>query len=239
MCSADYGLSIGRGAFRFAAGNWTRVRQTVTLNTPGAQDGGFALDVDGHRVIERCDVFYRGKPTASAKDDGGPMLFAEGGVGGADSVLAASPDAPVDFTPLFGPPSGPDPVPDPPAVEPSAPAAPQVVTVTSTTTVCVAPTTITVAASTTQTDFALATAAIAAPPLITALGLSAAAPAPAPIGFTGLFFRCVSGVLSRVLLVRLTDALARSTFFGGHEPKYATPRDQFTWFKDFAMTINA
>ena len=31
----------------------------------------------------------------------------------------------------------------------------------------------------------------------------------------------------------------RSTFFGGHERKYATPKDQFTWFKDFAMAINA
>ena len=85
-----------------------------------------------------------------------------------------------------------------------------------------------------------AAVAVAAPPLVTALGLSAAAPAPAPIGFTGLFFRCASGSPPHACyLVRLTDALARSTFFGGHEPKYATPRDQFTWFKDFAMTANA
>jgi len=38
-----------------------------------------------------------------------------------------------------------------------------------------------------------------------------------PVGFTGLFF---------------------STFFGGHEEKYASPKDQFAWFKEFAMTIN-
>jgi hypothetical protein len=34
------------------------------------------------------------------------------------------------------------------------------------------------------------------------------------IGFAGIFF---------------------STFFGGHDDKYATPRDQYVWFKDFAL----
>ena len=72
VCDADYGLSIGRGAFTFAAGNWTHVRQTLTLNTPGKQDGGFALDVNGKRVIERCDVYYRG--AASPAADGGAAL---------------------------------------------------------------------------------------------------------------------------------------------------------------------
>ena len=53
VCDAEYGLSIGRGSFRFAAGNWTHVKQTVVLNTPGVQDGAFALDVDGlHRAFE-------------------------------------------------------------------------------------------------------------------------------------------------------------------------------------------
>jgi len=35
--------------------------------------------------------------------------------------------------------------------------------------------------------------------------------------FTGLFF---------------------STFFGGHEPEFATPTDQYTGFKDFLIEIN-
>ncbi|KAH9918345.1 uncharacterized protein BXZ73DRAFT_92201 [Epithele typhae] len=60
LCDSDFGLSVARGAFRFARGNWTRVRQTVALNTPGAQDGGFALDVDGVRVLERADVTFFG-----------------------------------------------------------------------------------------------------------------------------------------------------------------------------------
>ena len=36
--------------------------QTVYLNTPGQQDGQFTLDVNGARVIERSDVFYRDVP---------------------------------------------------------------------------------------------------------------------------------------------------------------------------------
>ncbi|KIO25567.1 hypothetical protein M407DRAFT_244027 [Tulasnella calospora MUT 4182] len=38
-----------------------------------------------------------------------------------------------------------------------------------------------------------------------------------PVGFVGLFF---------------------STFFGGHESKFATPVDQKIWFGDFALRIN-
>jgi hypothetical protein len=37
-----------------------------------------------------------------------------------------------------------------------------------------------------------------------------------PVGFAGLFF---------------------STFFGGHDQEYASPREQFTYFKDFEMAI--
>lgn len=36
------------------------MRQTIRLNTPGEQDGGMVLEVDGRRVIERGDVYYRG-----------------------------------------------------------------------------------------------------------------------------------------------------------------------------------
>ena len=67
VCDATYGFSIGRGSFQYAAGGWTRVRQTVVLNTPGKQDGGFSLDVNGKRVIDRSDVFYRDVPAPPTK----------------------------------------------------------------------------------------------------------------------------------------------------------------------------
>ncbi|KAF9480890.1 polysaccharide lyase family 14 protein [Pholiota conissans] len=58
-CDEAYGLSIGRGSFKWAAGSWTNIRQTISLNTPGEQDGSFTLDVNGQRKIDRNDVFYR------------------------------------------------------------------------------------------------------------------------------------------------------------------------------------
>ncbi|KAH9977425.1 hypothetical protein BJV74DRAFT_781262 [Russula compacta] len=32
--------------------------------------------------------------------------------------------------------------------------------------------------------------------------------------------------------------LTLSTFFGGHKKEFATPKDQFAWFKDFSLCIN-
>ncbi|KAI8999113.1 hypothetical protein BD414DRAFT_527118 [Trametes punicea] len=267
VCDADYGLSIGRGAFAFAPGNWTHVRQTVTLNTPGMQDGGFALDVNGVRVIERCDVYYRGVPRApdpeaesavvpgpvGAETDSGSSSLEAGDQDGfidtgglfhvkIDSVLAAdgakakavrdftpafapypelSPESILrgdadTFTPAFAPPSAfaPAPAPDVKVADPvssSGGAATSTMTVTSTTTVVPTPQTVTVYPTSTATAYVMAIASDVP------LGAEAVA-SPTPIGFTGLFF---------------------STFFGGHEPKYASPKDQFTWFKDFSMTINA
>jgi len=40
------------------------------LNTPGRQDGGFALDVNGVRIMNRNDVFYRGNLGASGSGKG-------------------------------------------------------------------------------------------------------------------------------------------------------------------------
>ena len=37
----------------------------MTLNTPGKQDGGFQLEVNGLLVINRTDVFYRDAVTSS------------------------------------------------------------------------------------------------------------------------------------------------------------------------------
>jgi len=62
VCDSTFGLSVARGSFEFSRGAWTHVRQTVVLNSPGVQDGGFLLEVNGDRVIDRGDVFYRDKP---------------------------------------------------------------------------------------------------------------------------------------------------------------------------------
>ena len=78
-CDSVYGLSMGRGSFRWAAGGWTSVTQTVYLNTPGQQDGQFTLDVNEERVMERKDVFYRDVPLG-----GDPLTTGDGDEGGED-----------------------------------------------------------------------------------------------------------------------------------------------------------
>ncbi|WVF71346.1 hypothetical protein IAT40_006149 [Kwoniella sp. CBS 6097] len=64
ICDAAYGLSIGRGAWTFALGDWTTVRQDVWLNTPGQNDGGFNIWVNGQLVLSASDVRYRENPDA-------------------------------------------------------------------------------------------------------------------------------------------------------------------------------
>ncbi|KAH7911911.1 hypothetical protein BJ138DRAFT_1005667 [Hygrophoropsis aurantiaca] len=59
VCDATYGLSVGRGSFHYTPGAWTFLRQNVVLNMPGQQDGIFTLEVNGIRVINRTDIFYR------------------------------------------------------------------------------------------------------------------------------------------------------------------------------------
>lgn len=59
------------------------------------------------------------------------------------------------------------------------------------------------------------------------------------IGFKGVFFRHVpSG--SDLYEIEHPNTLisSLSTFFGGHDTEFATPKDQFVWFKDFALYIN-
>ncbi|WVQ69684.1 uncharacterized protein L199_007904 [Kwoniella botswanensis] len=58
-CSTPYGLSIGRGSWTFQRGAWTDIRQDVWLNTPGMNDGGFNIWINGNLVVHADDVFYR------------------------------------------------------------------------------------------------------------------------------------------------------------------------------------
>ncbi|KAG9050800.1 hypothetical protein FS837_002356 [Tulasnella sp. UAMH 9824] len=103
-CNVDYGLSIGRGSFKFTPGRWTNVQQTVVLNTPGKQDGTFVLEVDGQRVLDVQGLYYREghplsvsslplgglaqKPVKYLKAGGGEILARRG-----DRITADSPAA--------------------------------------------------------------------------------------------------------------------------------------------------
>ncbi|KAJ6630242.1 hypothetical protein B0H10DRAFT_978302 [Mycena sp. CBHHK59/15] len=235
VCDAAYGFSIGRDSFTFAAGGWTTVLQTVQLNTPGKQDGRFSLDVNGQRVIHRDDVFYRdvvpppsggaGAKTSKAKvppkpsststsgddGDGGGVLgpLLTGLLGRRTAVQGV----PRDMRPLLLPVQT-------AGLEQSSAAMVTFLVDTGTyhEAVQLAPalpgtvTTTLSATDITTTSTVWVTSIVYPSPSISELAAQHG-----PVGFLGIFF---------------------STFFGGHEADYATPKDQYVWFKDFGLTTH-
>ncbi|KAF8898261.1 hypothetical protein CPB84DRAFT_1847814 [Gymnopilus junonius] len=217
--SDTYGLSIGRGAFSWKAGAWTTVKQTVYLNTPGEQDGTFALDVDGERAIYREDVFYREDLTAdkedskhrktnhiptktstkkhadppSSTDDGGLLGPILGGILGRPLLRSVAEEAIVSF---YRP--GPT--------------------------------------STQDTDnddegsFMMVDAVLPRP-------------TPNHPEQTNVAATLEDGSTSGTESIKVAEVkfagIFFSTFFGGHDEKYATPKDQYVWFKDFALAYNS
>ncbi|WWD03341.1 hypothetical protein V865_001393 [Kwoniella europaea PYCC6329] len=100
ICDAAYGLSIGRGAWKFALGDWTTVRQDVWLNTPGQNDGGFNIWVNGQLILSANDVRYRenGDSCIQGEDDGvssamiNTIGFGQGGIIDNSTVSASALD---------------------------------------------------------------------------------------------------------------------------------------------------
>ncbi|KAH7106758.1 hypothetical protein BKA62DRAFT_215197 [Auriculariales sp. MPI-PUGE-AT-0066] len=164
LCDTSYGMSIGRGAFSFPRGGWTRVSQTVSLNTPGTADGSFTLNVNGRTALNVDGVYYRNPPANVAIPSPTPNV----------SGQAALREAV-------------DPQKDQPRRRQLA-----------------VPSSMTTAQAPKWT-----------PPIIV-FDDPSRDPSRA-IGFAGMFF---------------------SSFFGGHEPEYATPRDQYVYFADFELSVN-
>lgn len=151
VCNSEYGISIGRGSFSFKQGEWTQLRQEVRLNTPGEQDGGFVLWVDGAKVLERRDIYYRSAPDSGSDDDGDSEDGdGDGEVSGGLLTGILHQEVKVQWV-----------------------------------------------ASPDEIEFV-------------------AQPESQPVGFTGLFF---------------------STFFGGHSSEWASPKDQYVWFRSFAIEV--
>lgn len=59
ICNPDYGFSLGRGKFKFPTGKWVSVRQVLTLNTAGKQNGVLSLYVNGKRVMTEKKLVFR------------------------------------------------------------------------------------------------------------------------------------------------------------------------------------
>ncbi|KAF8894780.1 hypothetical protein BD779DRAFT_1467332 [Infundibulicybe gibba] len=58
-CNPTYGASVGRGSFKFTAGQWTTVSERVRLNSVGRADGELELFVGGQSVINVTGLILR------------------------------------------------------------------------------------------------------------------------------------------------------------------------------------
>ncbi|CAO3700423.1 unnamed protein product [Rhizopus stolonifer] len=71
ICNPDYGMSLGRGSFRFTTGQWTHIRQVITMNTPGKQNGRLVLYKNNRKVFTQNNIIFR---TSSAGRVAGIMF---------------------------------------------------------------------------------------------------------------------------------------------------------------------
>ncbi len=89
------GISIDRGAWRFARGKWIRLEQEVFLNSPGAKDGRVRVWVDGQLVIDKSGLVYRTTPDVTILGVMAHVFF-----GGKDPSWASTKDTFVRMTPF-------------------------------------------------------------------------------------------------------------------------------------------
>ena len=66
-CNSVYGASVGRGAFSFTPGTWTRVSMRVLLNDAGAANGEIELFVNGESVISVDGLIIAGADNTRAQ----------------------------------------------------------------------------------------------------------------------------------------------------------------------------
>lgn len=64
-CQGDTGYSIGRATFQFQTGQWTKMKLSMRLNTPGYSDGILRLTVNGNTVIDKSNMLWRTDPSVA------------------------------------------------------------------------------------------------------------------------------------------------------------------------------
>ncbi|CAE6508847.1 unnamed protein product [Rhizoctonia solani] len=259
ICEADYGLSIGRGSFRFTPGQWTHVSQTVVLNTPGKQDGYFTLNVNGERIMDLSGLYYR--QTGGENSDDGEEYDSEQVDGAMDTDsdgVSTSPDGGDASGQDFGTPGGP---------EASGGLLGHIL---------VAPPKIIGQLSVSSRTYSVWSMAGRKPVLLAPnphlrrglrrRNIPPSPPGPHALVMTKVVRPATVTVVSRVTQVHLTTVIQLqaaaatghpdvvnfaatrkvpgfsgiffSTFFGGHTSNFATPKDQKIWFKDFSLVVN-
>ncbi|THH19197.1 hypothetical protein EW146_g1929 [Bondarzewia mesenterica] len=60
----DFGISVGRGAWKFESGRWHKVAMRVRLNDVGAENGEVEVYIDGTSVIRAVGLLLRDDPAS-------------------------------------------------------------------------------------------------------------------------------------------------------------------------------
>lgn len=89
----QYGVDLDCGV-TLERGRDYRLRQRVTLNTPGQADGGLEVWVDGKSVLKRTDLLFRDTPAKAWQID---RFFFSTFHGGNDPTWAPAHDCTVEF----------------------------------------------------------------------------------------------------------------------------------------------
>jgi hypothetical protein len=90
--SRAFGISIGRGSWRFTPGRWHCLEQRVVLNRPGHADGEVRVSVDGQPVVAATDLLFRTVATLQIE-----ALFFSTFFGGRDASWTTPIDTAADF----------------------------------------------------------------------------------------------------------------------------------------------
>ncbi|KZV85428.1 hypothetical protein EXIGLDRAFT_623077 [Exidia glandulosa HHB12029] len=93
----SFGVSVARGSFKFATGDWTAVAQRVKLNTVGQKDGELELFVNGKSVLQATGLEIRTSAASVFRGVHFQSFF-----GGSDNSWATPIDQQVHFAGMSG-----------------------------------------------------------------------------------------------------------------------------------------
>ncbi len=90
--ASDYGVSLGRGNWRFVPGQWHQITQEVILNQPNQKNGRVRVWFDGKLVLDERELLFR--TSDRLKLEG---IFFSTFFGGNDTSWASRRNVTVDF----------------------------------------------------------------------------------------------------------------------------------------------
>ncbi|EGG08263.1 family 14 polysaccharide lyase [Melampsora larici-populina 98AG31] len=242
-CNAEYGYSIGRGAWNFTRGGWTNVRQDIWLNNGEENDGGFNIWINGQLALHSDQVYYR-HPVGSVKEtpakaDKSKQKSTESSESSFVSPTSLGLPHPIgkNFSSDYNQ---------------SSNSGGMISTSTSPSNTHLSGTSLGHAKLARRLNIQRRTALnliitpplnnSATPELVQLPATNQTDPTQHPVGDReDAYSQAISGIRRQTMTVRKESAqfmgIMADTFFGGHDPSWASSKDQYTYFNRFGLVI--